>query len=60
MRKTMTSMAAAIIGLWITHAHAQQPQPLAPAPDAAALRCLSSGASPVVGAGHNVKGRYPC
>ncbi len=34
MRKTLTSAAAAaIIGLWVTQAHAQQNQPLAPAPD---------------------------
>jgi cyclase len=34
MRKTLTSAAAAtIIGLWTAQAHAQQNQPLAPAPD---------------------------
>src|SRR5215468_1736310 len=34
MRKTFTSaVAAAIIGLWGAQAHAQQNQPLAPAPD---------------------------
>ena len=34
MRKTLTSaMAAAIIGLWCTPAHAQQNQPLAPNAD---------------------------
>jgi len=34
MRETLTSAAAAaIIGLWVTQAHAQQNQPLAPAPD---------------------------
>jgi glyoxylase-like metal-dependent hydrolase (beta-lactamase superfamily II) len=34
MRKTLTSAAAAtIIGLWAAQAHAQQNQPLAPAPD---------------------------
>src|SRR5262249_308041 len=34
MRKTLTSAAAAaIVGLWVNQPHAQQNQPLAPAPD---------------------------